>query len=125
MQATPRPRFLDLRKIRLPLPGVVSIFHRASGLLLVAAIPFAIWLLDLSLRDAQGFDEARTLLSHPLSRLVVIVLAWSLAHHLLAGIRFLLLDLDIGIARPKARAGAWAVLAVSLSLTVLAVWVLW
>ncbi len=125
MRTTHRPRFLDLRKIWLPLPGLVSILHRASGLLLVAAMPVAIWLLDLSLRDAQGFDQARAFLANPLVRAAVPLLVWSLAHHLLAGIRFLLLDLDIGIARRKARASSWAVLAVSLLIVVLTGAVLW
>lgn len=125
MQRTDRPRFLDLRKIRLPLPGVVSILHRASGALLVGAIPCVIYLLDLSLRDAHGFDQARTLLAHPLVRAALMLLIWSLAHHLLAGIRFLLLDMDIGIARAQARASSWAVLALSLLIVAVAAWRLW
>ena len=33
-----RPRFLDLTKIRLPLPGIVSILHRISGVLMILAM---------------------------------------------------------------------------------------
>ncbi|MBL6736537.1 MAG: succinate dehydrogenase, cytochrome b556 subunit, partial [Burkholderiales bacterium] len=31
MNTKPRPKHLDLTKIRLPLPGFVSILHRVSG----------------------------------------------------------------------------------------------
>ena len=35
-----RPVYLDLPRIRLPLPGIVSILHRVSGaLLFLAGIP--------------------------------------------------------------------------------------
>jgi succinate dehydrogenase / fumarate reductase cytochrome b subunit len=124
MQTDNRPRFLDLRRIRLPLPGFVSILHRASGLLLVAAIPAMIYAFDLSLRNAEGFEQARTLVQGNPARLALLLVIWSLAHHLSAGIRFLLLDVDIGIARPQARASAWGVLAVSLLVTALAAWAL-
>lgn len=125
MRSAHRPRFLDLRKISLPLPGFVSILHRGSGLLLVAALPVAIWMLDQSLRDAQGFEQVRALLAQPLTRAATLLLVWSLAHHLLAGIRFLLLDLDIGVARSQARASSWIVLAGSLAAVVLTASVLW
>jgi succinate dehydrogenase / fumarate reductase cytochrome b subunit len=40
------------------------------------------------------------------------VLLWcALLHHLFAGVRFLLLDAHIGVARPAARASAWLVCA--------------
>ena len=48
----------------------------------------------------------------PMSKRIYIcalVLAWALLHHLLAGIRFLLLDLEIGIEREQARVSAWLV----------------
>jgi succinate dehydrogenase / fumarate reductase cytochrome b subunit len=35
---------------------------------------------------------------------------WSLVHHLFAGIRFLLLDIDIGIGRQAATRSAWLVI---------------
>jgi len=41
---------------------------------------------------------------------------WALAHHLLAGIRYLLLDLDLGVDRAAARRSAWIVFALSVPL---------
>jgi succinate dehydrogenase / fumarate reductase cytochrome b subunit len=43
--------------------------------------------------------------------------AWAYLHHLCAGIRHLALDLDYGTELAAARATSWAVLAVSLALT--------
>ena len=105
-----RPVYLNLLKIRLPIAGIVSLAHRASGILLFIAIPFAIYLLDRSILSAAGFDEVMRILQDPLVLLIGVVLFWSLAHHFFAGIRFLLIDADIGIEKTQARAGAWVVI---------------
>ncbi|MEA3277664.1 MAG: succinate dehydrogenase, cytochrome b556 subunit [Pseudomonadota bacterium] len=103
---TNRPVFLDLWRIKLPVTGVVSILHRVSGVLLVLSIPYAVYLFDLSLTGPEGFAAASVALSTGFARLVLLVLAWSLVHHLFAGIRFLLLDLGVGLDRPVARKSA-------------------
>ena len=101
------PVFLDLRRIHLPPPGRVSILHRVSGVLLALAVPGSLWLLQLSLRPDGMAAIARGLHSPP-GVLLAVGLAWSLSHHLLAGLRFLLLDLDIGIGRAaSARSARW------------------
>jgi succinate dehydrogenase / fumarate reductase cytochrome b subunit len=105
-----RPVYLNLLQIRLPVPGILSILHRVSGVLLSLVIPFAVYLLDLSLRGPEGYVRAHLLLDGWLARLVLLVLLWALLHHLLAGVRYLLLDVDVGIDRPAYRQSAWAVL---------------
>jgi succinate dehydrogenase / fumarate reductase cytochrome b subunit len=104
-----RPRFLNLLQIRMPIGAVASIAHRISGVLLFLILPAAVFLLELSVRSPEGFNQARAILHAPLVQLLGLVLAWALLHHLLAGIRFLLLDLEIGIERKQARASAWLV----------------
>jgi succinate dehydrogenase / fumarate reductase cytochrome b subunit len=104
-----RPRFLNLLQIRMPIGAVASIAHRISGVLLFLILPATVFLLELSVRSPEGFDQARAILQAPLVRLFGLVLAWALLHHLLAGIRFLLLDLEIGIEREQARLSAWLV----------------
>lgn len=105
MQTT-RPVFLDLRKIRLPFSGYVSILHRISGYLLAAALPVAAYLLDLALSGPAGFAATAAFLAHPLVKLVLVGLTWSLLHHLFAGIRYLVLDLGIGLDRKPANRSA-------------------
>jgi len=105
-----RPFFLNLVKIKLPVTGFVSIFQRISGLLLFLAIPYSAYLLDLSLQGDAGFNRAADLLKHPVSQLISLVLLWSIVHHLIAGIRFLLIDFDIGVDKQQATRFAWLVL---------------
>jgi succinate dehydrogenase / fumarate reductase cytochrome b subunit len=114
-----RPVFLDLRQIRLPITGVVSILHRVSGVLLVLAIPYAVYLFGQSLSGPAGYARAAATLDAPFTRLVLVVLAWSLVHHLFAGVRFLMLDLELGIERPMARKTAWIAVAAALAVVVI------
>jgi succinate dehydrogenase / fumarate reductase cytochrome b subunit len=115
----PAPVYLNLFRIRFPVGAVTSIAHRLSGLLLFAALPLFVWLLGLSLRDAAGFDSAAQFLRQGWVRLLLAVLTWSLFHHLFAGIRFLLIDLGIGVGLPQARGSAWVVNVAALLLAVL------
>ena len=112
-----RPKHLNLFQIRQPVPAVVSILHRISG----AALFLFLWLfiagLERSLSTPEAYAEMKAMLGHPLVKLLVLGLIWAFLHHTFAGIRHLGLDLLIGMDLPKARATAWAVLALSLALT--------
>ena len=120
-----RPKYLNLLQIRLPLPGVLSILHRVSGMLLVFALPFFLAALQCSIASREGYDAIVGILSHPLVKLAVWAAVWALLHHLCAGIRFLLLDMHMGTALSAARASSVAAFIVSLLLTALfGVW-LW
>ncbi len=105
-----RPVYLNLLKIRLPLTGIVSFAHRISGAILFLSIPFMVYLLDLSVASEQSLAKVQQLLNQPIMIIVQIVLLWSLAHHFFAGIRFLLIDAEIGVEKSKAKLGAWLVL---------------
>jgi len=124
MQKT-RPKFLELHNIRLPLPGFVSILHRISGVGLFLCLPLLLWLLDNSLHSASSFARFQVFIAQPLAKIVLLGLIWAFLHHLCAGIRYIALDLHFGTDLPKARATSWAVLAVSLTLTVIAGVKLW
>jgi succinate dehydrogenase / fumarate reductase cytochrome b subunit len=120
-----RPRFLDLTKIRLPLPGIVSILHRISGVLMILAIPVCIWLLEQALTDQAAFSQAAAVADSLLFKLAAAVILWSLCHHLVAGIRYLLLDIDVWIERKQARQSAVGVFIVSIVLTIVFLGVIW
>ena len=123
--AAKRPKHLDLLRISLPLPAKVSILHRVSGALLFLALPLLIYHLDQSLDSAEGYAAAAEFFSQPLVKLAALVLVWSYAHHFCAGIRYLLLDLHIGLDRIPANRSAAIVLAASLALTALVGVQLW
>ncbi len=116
-----RPKFLSLPallfQIRLPLPGWVSILHRASGALLFLAMVWLLFLLDRSLASERDFEFVRRYAGLPLVKLSLLVLIWAYCHHFCAGIRYLFLDLDRGVDKPAARATSYAVLGASLALT--------
>ncbi|MBK1647758.1 succinate dehydrogenase, cytochrome b556 subunit [Rhabdochromatium marinum] len=116
----PRPVFLDLWRIRLPLPGVVSILHRISGVLMVLAIPISAWLFGMAVTSETGFQRATGWLNSPLIKLLLLVLMWSFLHHLFAGIRYLLMDLgyavDLAAARRTAALAAGIALVATLIL---------
>jgi succinate dehydrogenase / fumarate reductase cytochrome b subunit len=114
-----RPKHLDLAKIRLPMPGFVSILHRVSGALMFLLIPLCLYLLERSLASAETYAGMVAFVAHPVVKLVLLGLLWAFLHHLCAGIRFLLLDLHIGGDLAAARSSSAAVLAVSLILTAL------
>ncbi len=105
-----RPRYLNLIQIHLPVTGFASIAHRVTGVLLFLLIPLLLYLFELSLESEEGFLRVWAILTSLPARLFFVLLAWSLAHHLFAGIRYLFIDIDIGVELPTARMNAWIVL---------------
>lgn len=121
----PRPRFrnLDLPLLltyRLPMAGLVSIMHRISGAVLFLTLPLLLWMLDLSLISELSFERLRGLASNFFVKILLLFLIWAFFHHLIAGIRYLLLDLHIGVDLKTSRTSAIVVYAVSLPLTFIA-----
>ncbi len=114
-----RPKHLDLRVIKQPLPAIASILHRISGAGLFLMLPFLILLFQLSLESPQSFESFRAVVAHPLAKLVLTGLLWAFLHHFCMGIRILLLDLNMGTDLKPARASTKAVLVISLALTVI------
>ncbi|WP_348945412.1 succinate dehydrogenase, cytochrome b556 subunit [Chitinibacter sp. FCG-7] len=112
-----RPKHLALWQIRLPLPGIVSILHRISGALMFAAIPFMLYALEGTLSSAERFAAFKECIAHPVTKLFLLAVLWAYLHHACAGTRFLFLDIHKGTDLKTARATAYVVLAVSLSLT--------
>lgn len=121
---TKRPVHLNLAQIKLPIAGILSILHRVTGALMVLATPFAIYLLDVALDGQSGFETAVGLLDGPLFTLLVFVVVWAVLHHLLAGIRYLLIDVHLGVEKPAYQQTAWAVVVAAPLLALLATGVL-
>ncbi len=105
-----RPVFLNLFQIRLPVSGVVSILHRITGVLLFLCIPFSLWMLKYSLASEAQFQQLINAFHHPLNLLLIALVLWALMHHLLAGIRHLLLDFDIGVDKEISLKTSWLVI---------------
>lgn len=119
-----RAVFFNLTQIRMPVGAVTSIAHRISGVLLALGIPFSVYVLDLSLQGPQSYARAQELLAGSMVKAGAIAFVWALAHHLLAGVRHLLSDIDVGSRLPSARRSAWTVNAAGVMIAVLAAWAL-
>ena len=121
--AKPRPQFRNLSvpqilSYRLPLAGKLSILHRVSGALLFFCLPVVILpLFAASVISQESFNDLAVYVGHPLTKLVILVLVWGYLHHFCAGIRYLALDLHMGIEKNQAKRSAGVVFGVSLALT--------
>lgn len=112
-----RPKHLALHQIKLPLPGIVSILHRISGLLLFFALPLLLLMLQYSLNSIETYTQLMAVLAHPLARLLLLGLLWAFLHHFCAGLRYLAIDLHLLHNLAQARNSSKMVLLASLSLT--------
>jgi succinate dehydrogenase / fumarate reductase cytochrome b subunit len=109
-----RPKFLNLLKIRMPIGAIASIAHRLSGVILFMLIPFLIYILEISLKTEQGFQQVTEFFARTDVRVVLVLVIWMFAYHLINGVRLLLLDLDIGITRTASRLNSWLVILLGL-----------
>lgn len=111
----------QILQYRLPLPGIVSILHRVSGILLfLIGIPLCLYLLQLSLMSPEGYAVFANLAGSIFVKLVLLVLFWAFFHHLCAGIRYLVLDLHIGIEKEQAVLSSKIVFGATALLTLIA-----
>ena len=104
-----RPKFLNLMRIHLPVTGLNSFAHRISGALLFLAIPIFIYDFNLSIKDVASFNSLLADFNSLPYKLLFTVLAWAIGHHLLAGIRFLLHEIEIGASLKASIIISWAV----------------
>ncbi len=119
-------RLIDARQYRLPLAGIVSILHRASGALMFALLPFVVWLFDVSVSSeisyasfTNAFVAGIGFVPALLVKLVVLALIWSFLHHLIAGLRHVWLDVTHSTSKEFGRQSAVVTLGLSLTLTLL------
>lgn len=120
-----RPINLDFTTLRLPLPAITSILHRISGVFIFAGTAVLLWLLAESLASEQGFMNVQQWLDSFCVKLLLWSVLAGLLYHLIAGIRHLLMDMDIGETLEGGRAGAKLVVILSvLAIVSAGVW-LW
>ncbi|NCZ84943.1 MAG: succinate dehydrogenase, cytochrome b556 subunit, partial [Burkholderiaceae bacterium] len=64
-----------------------------------------------------SFEFFKGYVSHPLVKLAILAVSWGYLHHFCAGIRYLFLDLEIGVDKAAANRSAVSVMVISLTLT--------
>jgi succinate dehydrogenase / fumarate reductase, cytochrome b subunit len=107
----------QLVKYRLPWAGKVSILHRISGAMLFLLLPFILYLFDQSLASEVSYQHFQVFTSNIIVKIICLGLIWCFLHHFCAGIRYLLLDLEIGVEKSESNRSAIIVLIVGLALT--------
>lgn len=120
-----RPIFLDLTAIRFPIPAIASILHRISGVVIFLAIPFLLWLLQLSLIAPETFYDLKYSLPHSSSKWLLWLVISAVIYHSCAGIRHLVMDIGYGESLKAGRQSAIAVFVVSIVLIVITGIYLW
>lgn len=109
----------------MPITAIASILHRLSGALIFFATPFLLYILTTSIKSNSGFELVSQYLDSILIKLFLLLLIWSTVHHFLAGIRYLILDLDIGLSRKSANMSAMSVTVLGLGISAfIMMWVL-
>ena len=109
-----RPVFLNLFQIRLPVQGIASIAHRISGILLFLFIPFVLSLLMHASSNKEGYAWVLGIINMSVLMPVFFLVAWAFWHHLFAGIRHLMLDLELGVEKQSSRISALLVISLGL-----------
>lgn len=117
-------RLVDALQYRLPLAGVVSILHRASGGLMFVLLPFVIWMFDTSLTSEISYERFTAAFTAGIGfvpgwgvKIVVLALIWAYLHHAIAGLRHLWMDVTHSVTKEQGRSSAVATLAISIFLT--------
>ena len=116
-----RPLSPHLDVYRWQWTMLLSITHRATGIILaVGALMLVCWLAAVA-DGPQAFDAVQAFLNSWFGRLVLFGWTWALLYHLGNGLRHLFWDAGVGLELPAAQASGYAVLIGSVVLT-LAVW---
>jgi len=95
--AKARPLSPHLQIYRLPLPALLSITHRMTGVVLsTGTILLALWLIALA-QGPETFATAMMIISHPLGQIVLFGYSVALFYHMCNGIRHLNWDRGSGL----------------------------
>ncbi len=119
MAARQRPLSPHLDIYKKQITSVLSIFHRATGVVLaIGALFLAAWLVCVA-SDAECFAWCQQLLASWFGKLALFVFSASMIYHLLNGIRHLLWDIGWGMEIETVVKTGYLVIFLSLVLTAL------
>lgn len=119
-----RPLSPHLQVYKPQITSVLSILHRVTGMLLSAfAVGWLAWLICLN-RGPHALQTLSELMSSVPGMLLGMLATWALFYHLLNGIRHLIWDTGRWLELETARRAGWAVVILSLLLSV-AAWRYW
>ena len=86
-----------------PITMAASITHRATGIALAGGTLFLAWWLIAAASGPEAYDIFAAFAAHPVGLFIMFGFVWSLAFHLLNGVRHLAWDVGYGFKVPTAR----------------------
>jgi succinate dehydrogenase / fumarate reductase, cytochrome b subunit len=117
-----RPLSPHWQTYRWTLTMIMSIMHRATGILLYFGTLLLAWWLISAASGPTAYSHVQAFTSSVIGRLIVFGYTWALLHHLLSGIRHFFWDLGYGFKANEREGLTWGALIGGISLTVL-VWI--
>ena len=86
------PRYLNLFKIALPLPGISSIMHRISAVaIFVLSLPM-MWVLVFSLSSEANYQIIISLFENFFLKSLFSLFITAIFYHFVSGLRHLVMD---------------------------------
>ena len=117
-------RLIEAMQYRMPAAALVSILHRASGMLMFFLLPFIVWMFDKSVTSEISYDTFASAFTAGIGfvpgflvKLVVLALIWAYLHHATAGVRHLWMDATHSVSKQQGHSSAVATFAISIVLT--------
>lgn len=112
-----RPLSPHLQVYRPQMTSVMSILHRAAGVVLTTGtLIMAAWLVSLALGE-EAYDVVVMVIGHPLGQFVLFGYSVALIYHALNGVRHLGWDLGFGLTIPQVYKNGQIVLFLTVVLT--------
>lgn len=98
-----RPLSPHLQIWRWTITMAASITHRATGIALAGGTLFLVWWLIAAASGPDAYAVFARAAGHPVGEIILFGLVWSLAFHLLNGVRHLAWDLGYGFKMSSSR----------------------
>jgi succinate dehydrogenase / fumarate reductase cytochrome b subunit len=116
-----RPLSPHLLIYKLPLPALMSIFHRITGVGFVLGIYLFLWWLYALVYEGSSWELFLTILQTPFVSFVLFGIILSACFHFFNGIRYMIWSLGIGFEVSTVYQSGYIIL----MLTVLSTFYIW
>lgn len=121
----PRPMSPHLQVYKLPMTAVLSILHRATGVVLFVGVLCLVMMLVMAMMGEQTWLLVQGVLGSGFGYLILVGLIFSLYYHLCNGIRHLFWDIGMGFDPKRTQQSGIAVIVGSVTLTIVTCLVAW
>jgi succinate dehydrogenase cytochrome b subunit len=122
MVTRPRPLSPHLQIYRWTPTMAASIVHRATGVALTAGMALLAWWLVAAASGYESYEFFSMIAGSIVGKVVLFGLVWSLAFHLLAGVRHLFWDVGYGFDKRVANTIGVLIFAGSILIAVAVFW---